>query len=84
MPSPTSEQIEDALLRAGRQVLSHGVTSWSEAGVRTPDEMAAYQSLIIPVTALGASDALKLLEENREQEVHTSEELATRLKELVS
>lgn len=47
-------------------------------------EMAAYQALIIPVTALGASDALQLLQENWDQEVHTSEELATRLKELVS
>lgn len=45
VPSPTSGQIEDALLRAGRQFLSDGVTSWTEAGVRAPAEMAAYQSL---------------------------------------
>ncbi|GGH41810.1 YciE/YciF ferroxidase family protein [Microbacterium album] len=46
-------------------------------------EMAAYEGLILPVTAMGATEALKLLEANREQEVHTSEELSTRLKELV-
>jgi len=46
-------------------------------------EMAAYQGLILPVAAMGATDALALLQDNREQEEHTSEELATRLKELV-
>ncbi|GAA4776278.1 YciE/YciF ferroxidase family protein [Microbacterium gilvum] len=46
-------------------------------------EMAAYQGIIIPVEALGATDALALLTENAEQEIHTSEELATRLRELV-
>ncbi|MBO3663413.1 YciE/YciF ferroxidase family protein [Microbacterium stercoris] len=46
-------------------------------------EMAAYQGLILPVTALGATDALALLQANCDQEVHTSEELATKLKELL-
>ncbi|WP_261167006.1 ferritin-like domain-containing protein [Microbacterium sp. Marseille-Q6965] len=46
-------------------------------------EMAAYEALITPLTALGATDAVKLLEENREQEIHTSEELSERLRQLV-
>lgn len=46
-------------------------------------EMAAYEGLITPLRAMGAADALKLLEENCEQEIHTSEELSNRLKELV-
>ena len=46
-------------------------------------EMAAYEGLITPLRAMGAADALKLLEENCEQEIHASEELSNRLKELV-
>jgi ferritin-like metal-binding protein YciE len=46
-------------------------------------EMAAYEALITPLTAMGAADAVKLLEENREQEIHTSKELSERLTKLV-
>jgi ferritin-like metal-binding protein YciE len=47
-------------------------------------EMAVYQGLILPVRAMGATEAAALLQENCDQEAHTSEELETRLKELVS
>ena len=42
---PTSEQIRNALLLAGKQYLSMGVTSVAEAGIRTPAEFQAYQGL---------------------------------------
>lgn len=45
IPEPTSEQIQDALVLAGQQYLSDGVTSWAEAGIRTDVEMHAYQTL---------------------------------------
>jgi len=47
-------------------------------------EMAAYEGLITPLEAMGVPDALALLVENRDQEIHTSAELSTRLKELVT
>lgn len=47
-------------------------------------EISAYQSLIIPVNAMGASDIEKLLEANLEQETHTSEELKSMLEKLVA
>jgi ferritin-like metal-binding protein YciE len=45
-------------------------------------EMSAYQSLLIPVVAMGASDVEALLRENLDQEVHTSEELKHTLEEI--
>ena len=38
-------------------------------------EISAYQSLLIPVSAMGAVDAERLLQANLEQEEHTSEEI---------
>ena len=38
-------------------------------------EMAAYQALLVPVEAMGASDVAALLRSNLDQETHTSEEL---------
>lgn len=46
-------------------------------------EMSAYQSLIIPAAAMGASDVVALLQANLDQEVHTSEELQTMLERIV-
>jgi len=46
-------------------------------------EIAAYQGLITPLQAMGATDAVQLLTDNLDQEVHTSEELQTKLTELV-
>lgn len=45
-------------------------------------EMAAYQGLIVPLTAMGATEAVALLQANLDQEVHTSEELLTTLRGL--
>mgnify|MGYP001028232018 CR=1 FL=1 len=42
-------------------------------------EISAYEALIISVAAMGHDEALALLQENLDQEVHTSEELRTRL-----
>ena len=45
MPPPTLEQAKAALLAAGANFLSQGVTSWAEAGVRDDIHMRAYQEL---------------------------------------
>lgn len=42
---PTREQIVEALLLAGNQYRSEGVTSVAEAGIRTDVEMQAYEDL---------------------------------------
>jgi ferritin-like metal-binding protein YciE len=47
-------------------------------------EMAAYQGLIIPATAMGAADVVTLLQANLDQEVHTSEELQGMLQQIVA
>lgn len=46
-------------------------------------EISAYQSLILATRAQGAADAVALLTANLDQETHTSEELMTKLQELV-
>lgn len=46
-------------------------------------EISAYGSLIVATDAMGATEASSLLRENLDQETHTSEELATMLKERV-
>jgi predicted amidohydrolase YtcJ len=45
VPEPSEEQIAEALVLAGRQFLSDGVTSVAEAGIRKPEELRAYQRL---------------------------------------
>ncbi len=45
VPEPTVDEIREALLLAGQEYYSQGVTSAAEAGIRTADEMAAYISL---------------------------------------
>jgi hypothetical protein len=42
---PTEQQIAEALGRAGREYLASGVTSVTEAGIRRPEELRAYQRL---------------------------------------
>ncbi len=46
-------------------------------------EISAYQGLIIPASAMGASDIVALLQANLDQEVHTSQELQTMLQKVV-
>ncbi len=45
-------------------------------------EISAYQSLIIEASAADAEDVVTLLQENLEQETHTSEELQTMLQRI--
>jgi predicted amidohydrolase YtcJ len=45
IPEPTVDEIREALLLAGQEYYSQGVTSAAEAGIRTADEMSAYVSL---------------------------------------
>jgi ferritin-like metal-binding protein YciE len=42
-------------------------------------EISAYESLILATRSIGAADAVALLQQNLDQEVHTSQELNTRL-----
>jgi len=46
-------------------------------------EIASYRNLIIPATAMGATDAVALLQANLDQETHTSKELETMLLSVV-
>lgn len=84
-PSPSTKGIgkqAESLIKRSAPELRDQVTLAAALG-NEHYEMASYQGLILPVTALGATDALALLQDNCDQEVHTSEELSTRLKELV-
>ncbi|MGX5696403.1 YciE/YciF ferroxidase family protein [Agromyces soli] len=45
-------------------------------------EISAYQALLVPVRAMGAVDAGRLLQANLEQEEHTSEEIRTTLQSI--
>ena len=45
-------------------------------------EISAYQSLIIATSALGVPDVVALLQDNLDQETHTSEELMAKLREI--
>lgn len=45
-------------------------------------EISAYESLLIPVSAMGASDVASLLQANLDQEQHTSEEIRTKLQSI--
>lgn len=47
-------------------------------------EISAYQGLILQTDALGVAEASKLLQDNLDQETHTSEELHTALKEFLA
>ncbi|RIK47126.1 MAG: amidohydrolase [Chloroflexi bacterium] len=45
MPEPTKEQLQAALIAAGNDFLSKGVTSVAEAGIYNPTQMRAYVDL---------------------------------------
>ncbi|MCW2288367.1 ferritin-like metal-binding protein YciE [Leucobacter luti] len=47
-------------------------------------EISAYTALIFQAQALGNADAAKLLTDNIDQEIHTSKELRSTLKEMLS
>lgn len=84
-PSPSttgiSKQAEALIARAGSKVMDQVVLSSALGNEHY--EIAAYEALLVPVTALGASDAAALLQYNLEQEIHTSEELRATLQRVV-
>ncbi len=47
IPEPTVEQYKEALIAAGHDFLSKGVTSVAEAGIGDPRELLAYQELAL-------------------------------------
>jgi ferritin-like metal-binding protein YciE len=84
-PSPATKGISkhaESLIQRSAPELRDQITLSAALG-NEHYEMAAYEGLILPVTAMGATDALKLLQDNCDQEIHTSEELSTRLRELL-
>lgn len=85
-PSPStkgiSKQAESLIAKTGSALRDRVVLSCALGNEHY--EMSAYQGLIIPATALGATDAVALLQANLEQEVHTSEELQSMLQEVVA
>jgi len=85
-PSPASTGIKNqaaALLEKAEPPL-HDVIAVMSALGNEHFEIAAYGGLILQTEALGAPDAAKLLQQNLDQETHTSEELRTTLQELLS
>jgi predicted amidohydrolase YtcJ len=45
IPAPTQAEIEAAIVAGGNDFRQHGVTSVTEAGIRRPEELAAFQAL---------------------------------------
>jgi predicted amidohydrolase YtcJ len=45
IPAPTQAEIEAAIIAGGNDFRQHGVTSVTEAGIRRPEEFAAFQAL---------------------------------------
>jgi ferritin-like metal-binding protein YciE len=84
-PSPStkgiSKQAGSLIDRSASALRDHVVLSSALGNEHY--EIAVYQSLLVPVTAMGASEVATLLQANLDQETHTSEELHTRLQELV-
>jgi ferritin-like metal-binding protein YciE len=84
-PSPSTKGISKqaaSLLERSAPKLRDQVAVASALG-NEHYEIAAYNGLIVPLTALGASEAVALLQANLDQEVHTSEELQSTLEKLV-
>lgn len=85
-PSPSTKGISkqaESLLDKSSGALRDRVVLVSALG-NEHYEMAAYESLIVPLEAMGAADGVKLLQSNLEQEVHTSEELKSMLEKLAA
>lgn len=85
-PSPATTGIKDqaaSLLGKAEPKLQNQIAVMSALG-NEHFEIASYDGLILSATALGLSDASSLLQENLDQEVHTSKELRDVLKDLLS
>ena len=85
-PSPStkgiSKQAESLIMKSATGLRDHVVLASALGNEHY--EIAAYQALLIPVAAMGASDALALLQSNMDQETHTSEELKSQLERIAS
>jgi ferritin-like metal-binding protein YciE len=83
-PSPStkgiSRQAEGMIRRSGSKVMDRVVLSAALGNEHY--EISAYEALLVPVQAMGATDVEKLLKFNLDQEVHTSEELRTMLQKI--
>ncbi len=85
-PSPASTGIKKqaaGLLEKTDSKLHDQVALMSALG-NEHFEIAAYSGLILQAKQLGSTDAAGLLQENLDQETHTSEELASALQEILS
>lgn len=85
-PSPSTKGISKqaaSLLERSAPKLRDQVALSSALG-NEHYEISAYQSLIVPTSAMGLSDVVRLLQANLDQEVHTSEELQTTLQKIVA
>lgn len=83
-PSPSTKGISKqagSLIERSARKLRNQVTLSCALG-NEHYEMSAYESLLIPVEAMGATSAAKLLRANLDQEVHTAKELRAKLLEL--
>jgi ferritin-like metal-binding protein YciE len=84
-PSPSTtgitRQAESLIAKAGPKLRDQVVLSCALGNEHY--EISAYEGLIIPLEAMGARDAVKLLRTNLEQEEHTSKELRTMLEKVV-
>jgi ferritin-like metal-binding protein YciE len=85
-PSPSttgiSKQAESLISRSHGKVLDHVVLSSALGNEHY--EMSAYESLLIPVTKMGVTEAVELLQSNLDQEIHTSEELRMMLERIAA
>ena len=85
-PSPSTKGISKqavSLLERSAPKLRDQVALSSALG-NEHYEISAYQALIVPSSALGLADVVKLLQANLDQEVHTSEELQTTLQHILA
>lgn len=85
-PNPATTGIKNqatALLERTDKALHNQVVLMSALG-NEHFEISTYSGLILQAMALKESDSVKLLEENLDQEVHTSEELLAELREQLS
>src|SRR6187431_1755003 len=84
-PSPSTKGISrqaESLIGKSSNKLRDQVTLSCALG-NEHYEMSAYQGLIIPATAMGATDVVVLLQANLDQEIHTSQELERMLRKIV-
>lgn len=85
-PSPATTGIKNqasSLLEKAEPKLHNQIAVMSALG-NEHFEISAYSGLIMQADALGMNDAVELLQDNLDQEVHTSEELQSTLQDLVS